>query len=122
VADSIYEVGGTRIYECAGEGPLFKSDRDAVDLISASASANAAWTVVPAVRFDPEFFALRTCLAGEFLQRFVTYDKRIAIMGELPAELRESRALTDFIRECNRGKQIWFVKSREELLDRLAPA
>jgi len=90
--------------------------------ISATASANADSAVVPVSRFHPEFFSLRTRLAGEFFQKFVTYGKRIAILGDIPAELSKSRALIDFITECNRGRHIWFVKSREELIGRLANA
>jgi uncharacterized protein DUF4180 len=118
--DRVYESGGVRIFQCTGEGPLLRTDRDATDLIGALASANAEWAVVPVSRLDPEFLSLRTRLAGEFLQKFVTYGKRIAILGEIPAEFAASRALHDFIVECNRGRQIWFVKSREELGNRLA--
>ncbi len=117
--DRVYELGGVPILECAADGPLFRTDRDAIDLIGAAASANAEWTIVPVARFHPEFFALRTRLAGEFLQKFVTYGKRIAILGEIPSESLQSRALADFITECNRGSQIWFVANREELTERL---
>ena len=118
--DNIFEFGGIRMLECAGDGPLLKSERDAVDLISETTSANAAWAVVPVARFDPDFFSLRTRLAGEFLQKFVAYGRHIAILGEIPDEFSQSRALQDFVRECNRGRHIWFVKSREELNERLA--
>jgi len=118
--DSVYGFGGVRAFECAVDGPPFRTDRDAVDLISATASANADWAVVPVSRFDPEFFSLQSRLAGEFFQKFVTYGKPIAILGDIPAELLKSRALIDFITECNRGRHIWFVKSREELIGRLA--
>ena len=117
--DATYESGGVRIFECAAEGPRLKTERDAVDLISATASANAEWTVVPVSRLDAEFFSLRTQLAGAFLQKFVTYGKRIAIMGDIPAEYMESRALRDFIKECNRGRQIWFVENRDAFAKRL---
>ncbi len=118
--DQVYESGGVRIFECGGEGPLLRSDRDATHLIGEAAGVDAGLTVVPVNRLDPEFFSLRTRLAGEFLQKFVTYGKRIAILGEIPAEFSQSRALHDFIVECNRGQQIWFVHSREELAERLA--
>ena len=117
--DRVYEAGGVRILECEFDGPALKTDRDAVDLIGAAAGAGADWTVVPVSRLDREFFALRTRLAGEFFQKFMTYGKRIAILGDIPEEFSESRALHDFIVECNRGSQIWFVKSREDLKERL---
>lgn len=120
MADRVYESGGVRVLECAADGPSLKTERDAVDLISAAASANADWIVVPVSRLDAEFFSLQTGLAGAFLQKFVTYGKLIAILGDIPGEFSASRALRDFIKECNRGRQIWFVKSREELLERVA--
>ena len=120
MADHVFESVGVRIFECAGDGPLLRTDRDATDLIGAAASANAEWTVVPVSRLDPEFFSLKTRLAGEFLQKFVTYGKRIAIVGEIPADHAQSRALHDFMVECNRGRHIWFVTSHEELANRLA--
>jgi len=52
----------------------------------------------------------------------VTYGKRIAIMGEIPAAFSQSRALHDFMLECNRGGHIWFVLSREDLIIRLSNA
>ena len=120
--DRVYECGSVRVFECTLNGPLLRTDRDAVDLIGASASANAEWTIVPVARFHPEFFALRTRLAGEFLQKFVSYGKHIAILGEIPVQFSQSRALTDFVMECNRGRHIWFVGSHEELAERLANA
>ena len=120
MSDRVYQSGNVRIFECAGHGPPLRSDRDATDLISAAASANADWTLVPVSRLDSEFFFLQTRIAGEFLQKFVTYGKRIAIVGEIPAEYSQSRALHDFIVECNRGRHIWFVNSREDLANRLA--
>ena len=120
--DSVYESVGVRVFECSVDGPRLRTDRDAVDLIGVTASAAGQVTVVPVPRFDPEFFSLRTRLAGDFLQKFVTYGKRIAILGEIPGEFLQSRALTDFITECNRGPHIWFVKSHKELDDRLSNA
>jgi Domain of unknown function (DUF4180) len=119
VPDRVYESSGVRILECAIDGPPLRTDRDAVDLISAAAGANAEWAVVPVSRFDPEFWILRTRLAGDFFQKFVTYGKRIVILGEIPAEFSQSRALHDFVVECNRGRQIWFVKNLDEFRDRL---
>jgi hypothetical protein len=115
-----YESGEIRIFECAAEGPPLKTERDAVDLIGATVEADAEWTVVPVVRLDAEFFLLRTGVAGAFLQKFVTYAKRVAIVGAIPAELMHSGALQDLVTECNRGRQIWFVNSTDELRQRLA--
>ena len=56
------------------------------------------------------------------LQKFVTYQFRVAIIGEISQHLKESSALQDFVYECNRGAQIWFLANHEELDRRLNPS
>lgn len=70
-------------------------------------------------RLDGDFFQLKTRIAGEMLQKFVTYQVRVAILGDISAHLDQSSALRDFVRECNRGDQIWFVADQAELAARL---
>lgn len=122
MSDRVYESGIYLIFECAADGPLLRTDRDAADVISAARSEGATLAVIPVGRLDADLFSLKTRLAGEFLQKFVTYDVRVVILGEIPPQFLDSRALNDFVRECNRGRDIWFVKSREELTDWLAKA
>ena len=65
-----------------------------------------------------EFFILSSGLAGEILQRFVNYDGRIAIFGDYSHYT--SKPLRDFIRESNRGKDVFFVSTEAEAIDKLA--
>jgi hypothetical protein len=39
--------------------------------------------IIPAQRLDPDFFRLRTGVAGEFVQKFVTYRLRLAVVGNV---------------------------------------
>ena len=55
------------------------------------------------------------------LQKFVTYQFRVVILGEISEYLKASSALNDFVRECNRGCQMWFVESRAQLDERANP-
>lgn len=64
-----------------------------------------------------EFFILSSGLAGEILQRFVNYDGRIAIFGDYSHYT--SKPLHDFIRESNRGKDVFFVSTEVEAIDKL---
>ena len=61
-----------------------------------------------------EFFDLSTGIAGEILQKFSTYRKRLAIIGDY--ENIKSKALKDFIYESNKTEQIIFVKTKEEAI------
>jgi len=116
---SVHEIAGVHAFECAIDGPILRTDRDAIDVLSEARSANAQLTIIPVERLDPEIFSLKTRLAAEFLQKFVTYGMRIAIMGEIPAQFLQSVPLRAFVLECNRGRDIWFVGSHQELKERL---
>jgi hypothetical protein len=104
---------------CPGEGKKLRTDRDAVELIGEALQAGARMVVIPVERLDEDFFRLRTGVAGEFIQKFVTYKLRLAIVGDISSYLNESSALRDFVYEANRGQHFWFVDSREALDQRL---
>lgn len=117
--DEKLEIGGVPVLVCAGEGTELKSVRDATDLIGDARSQSAQIVVVPISRFGDEFFDLKTRIAGEFLQKFVTYGLRIVLLGDLSELASKSVALRDFIRESNRGNSIWFLADLAELEHRL---
>ena len=64
-----------------------------------------------------EIFDLSTGIAGEILQKFINYSKKISIVGDYSKYT--SKALKDFIYECNNGNSIYFVPSIEEALFKL---
>ena len=64
-----------------------------------------------------DFFHLSTKLAGEILQKFVTYDVRIAIIGDF--SIYSSQSLKDFIYECNKGKDIFFLTDQNQAIEKL---
>jgi hypothetical protein len=112
-----YELLVVRVLECAA--PL-RNDRDAVQLITAVWENRASLLVIPVECLDEDFFRLSTRIAGEIIQRFVTYRVRVAIVGDISRHVAKSTALRDFVLEANRGDQVWFVTSLEELGQRLA--
>jgi hypothetical protein len=110
---------GIQILECAPAGEKLKSERDAIELIGEAGRCGASLVVIPTERLDDDFLRLRTRIAGEIVQKFVTYRLRLAIVGDISRHVNESSALRDFVREANRGDQVWFVASRKELEKRL---
>jgi hypothetical protein len=111
---------GHRVLICDAEGPLFRGDRDTSDLVAAGFEARAEWIALPVSRLGEEFFRLRTRIAGEMIQKFVNYRFRVAIVGDISEYLKEGVALRDFVAESNRGSQVWFVATLDELRARLA--
>jgi len=64
-----------------------------------------------------DFFLLRTCLAGDILQKFVNYHIKFTKIGDFSNY--QSKSLKDFIYECNHGKDVFFVGSEEEAIEKL---
>ncbi|HEV2171192.1 MAG TPA: DUF4180 domain-containing protein, partial [Candidatus Binatus sp.] len=93
---------------------------DAVDLIGKPFEIRAQWIVIPVECLGDEFFQLKTRIAGELIQKFVQYRRRLAIVGDISLHLAESSALRAFVTEANRGKEVWFVDTVAELDRRLA--
>ncbi|MFA6308944.1 MAG: DUF4180 domain-containing protein [Clostridia bacterium] len=65
-----------------------------------------------------DFFKLSTCIAGEILQKFINYQVKLAIVGDFSGYT--SKPLKDFIYECNNGKDIFFVNTVDEAIQRLS--
>jgi Domain of unknown function (DUF4180) len=121
LATKFYELHGVRVLECVPEGAKLRTYQDAVDLVGKSFEYRATLIVIPVECLDDEFFQLRTRIAGELIQKFVQYRRRLAIVGDILRHLTESSALRAFVVEANRGKDVWFVAGLEELNQRLAP-
>jgi hypothetical protein len=66
----------------------------------------------------PEFFDLRTKLAGELAQRLTVYGVRLACV--VPDLSSQSERFVEYARESNRGERIRFFESREAAEDWLA--
>jgi Domain of unknown function (DUF4180) len=113
--DRSYVLEGVRIFECAAEGTPLRSGRDATDLMSMAWEHRATLVAIPAERLGDDFFRLKTGVAGEIVQKFVNYHLPLAIVGDISRYLDESTALRDFVRESNRGNQVWFVASIDDL-------
>jgi hypothetical protein len=64
---------------------------------------------------NKNFFDLKTKFAGELLQKFSTYHKRLAIIGDF-SDIK-SKAFNDFVYESNKTKQVIFVKTIDEALN-----
>ena len=108
-----------RIMYVDADGPLIRTTDDALDLIGATWGENITLIAVPADRLDPEFWQLRSQLAGDVLQKFVNYEKKVAILGDIEAHLEASQALRDFVWESNRGEHVWFLPDEEALEQRI---
>lgn len=103
-------------------GEVVISDlQSALDLImTVKYETGAARIAIEKAMVVPEFFILSSGIAGEILQKFVTYHVKLAIFGDYSKYT--SKPLHDFIYESNKGRDIFFVASRDEAIEKLANA
>ncbi len=92
--------------------------QSALDLLmTAKYEAETKNIVLAKRQIAPDFFILSTGLAGEILQKFINYGGRLAIYGDFSGYT--SKPLHDFMYESNQGKDVFFVSTEEEAIDRL---
>ena len=120
--EQLHEFHGVRVLELVAEGAPLRTDKDAIEEISRSSPHKPAWVAIPVARLGDDFFQLETRIAGEVLQKFIQYRRRVAIVGDISQHLAASSALRSFVIESHRGRDICFVHDMEELRARFEAA
>lgn len=111
--------GDARVATVALGGAVLAEVRDALDLVGTAAFSGVELIVLAVDQLAPEFFDLKSGLAGEVIQKFVNYRVRLAIVGEIGGDVSE--ALRAFIVESNRGRHVAFVTDLQSALAALGP-
>jgi hypothetical protein len=118
---ALLEYGDEHVLICDRQGDAIDGRQDALDVIGEGLGIGATLIAIPVVRLGAAFFDLRSGLAGEIAQVAVNYHQRLAVVGDIAEHLARSNALRDWVTECNRGNDLWFVASIDELKARLVP-
>ena len=99
--------------------PVITDAQSAIDLLmSAQYDVGSKNIVIPKQLVAEDFFVLSTGLAGEVLQKYVNYGGRMAIYGDYSRYT--SKPLKDFMYESNKGRDFFFVSTRDEAVAALA--
>ncbi|MDF1497669.1 MAG: DUF4180 domain-containing protein [Patescibacteria group bacterium] len=104
-----------QLAELERDGFKIESFSDGLDVMANAGGARKV--IIYKEQMMPEFFDLSTGIAGEILQKFVTYGVQIAIVGDFSEYT--SQSFKDFIFECNNGNSIFFVSSFDEATEYL---
>jgi hypothetical protein len=112
VNDIQTKLHGNGIVEIIDGATILKDSDDFFGILFIN---NCSTVLIKKENIPSDFFDLSTGIAGEILQKFSTYGKRMAILGDF--ENIKSRALKDFIYESNKTKQILFVNTVEKALE-----
>lgn len=101
------------------DGLVITDTQSALDLLmSAKYDAGTENIAIDKRLVADDFFVLSTGLAGAILQKIINYGGRIAIYGDYSRYT--SKPLRDFMYESNKGRDVFFVCTEEEAVDRLA--
>lgn len=112
------EQNGVGCAVVGGDGKVLTDAQSAVDLLmTAKYEGGTKNIAVPKELIAEDFFILSTGLAGEILQKLVNYGGRIAIYGDYSRYT--SKPLKDFMYESNQGKDVFFVATEQEAVERL---
>ena len=113
-----HTINNIPIAEITSDKPVIEKSEDGLDLLGNVYYQGFDRMIVHAPNINPAFFELKNGMAGEVLQKFSNYRMRLAIVGDFSAYT--SKSITDFMYECNNGKQVNFLSSVEEALQKLS--
>jgi hypothetical protein len=103
----IFEYNGQKVAEIISDQIEISNVQDALDLMANADYEGARNMVICEKNFCPDFFDLKTGLAGEILQKYANYHMKLSIVGDFAKY--NSNSLNAFIIECNRGRHIFFT-------------
>ncbi len=114
----IIEINGNVIAVVKSLGIIIQETQDALDLMAEASYMNAQNIIIKEDQLTPLFFDLKSGIAGDILQKFSTYNVRLAIVGDFSKYT--SKSLRDFMFESNKYGRINFVNSFDEAKEKLS--
>ncbi len=113
----IHEKGDRKIAEVTADGILITNAEEALQILADLYYQECDGIILHEQNISPDFFDLKTGLAGEILQKFSNYRMRLAIVGDFGKYPGQS--IKDFIFESNKGRHINFLPSVAEAKEKL---
>jgi hypothetical protein len=113
-----HSINNINIGEIISDEVILKTTDDGLTILGDLYYQGYDKIIIYEKNITPEFFDLKTGIAGEVLQKFAQYRIPLAIVGDFSKYT--SKSIKDFIFESNKGKFINFIASREEALKVLA--
>lgn len=109
-----HHVKGKKIAEVLATDRVINSIEDGLHLLGELYYQDFDKIIIHEKNITPDFFDLKSGIAGEILQKFSNYRVQLAIIGDFSKY--SSKSIQDFIYESNKGRQISFVGSLLEAI------
>ncbi|ROI06948.1 DUF4180 domain-containing protein [Chryseobacterium sp. G0240] len=110
-----HTINGVTIAEIISDTIVIESVQDGLDLMGDVYYQGFDKVIMYEENITPDFFDLKTKIAGEILQKFSNYRIGLTIVGDFSKY--ESKSMKDFIFESNKTQHINFVTMLEEALE-----
>lgn len=114
----IYKINGSKIAEIVSEDIEISNSQDALDMMADFFNQGIKKIILKENNIIPDFFNLKTGLAGDILQKFTNYNFIIAVVGDFSKY--SGKSIKDFIFESNKTGKIIFVNSSDEAKEKLS--
>ena len=111
-----HHINDKKIAEIITNGIILSSTEDGLDLLGNLYYQGFDKIIIHEKNIIPDFFDLKTKIAGDILQKFAQYQMPLMIIGDFSRF--NSKSLNDFIYESNKGDQINFVTSQSAVINK----
>lgn len=109
-----HNIDNTKVAEIITDKVILRSTEDGLDLLGNLYYQGFDKIIIHEKNITPEFFDLKTKIAGKILQKFAQYQMPLIIVGDFSKY--KSKSLNDFIFESNKSQQINFIKDLSNIL------
>lgn len=109
-----HNIDNTKVAEIITDKVILRSTEDGLELLGNLYYQGFDKIIIHEKNITPEFFDLRTKIAGEILQKFAQYQMPLIIVGDFSKY--KSKSLNDFIFESSKSKQINFIEDLSNIL------
>jgi hypothetical protein len=110
-----HNINDKKIAEIISDEIILSTIEDGLDLLGNLYYQGFDKIIIHERNILPDFFDLKTKIAGDILQKFTQYQMPLIIVGDFSKF--NSTSLNDFIFESNKGKHINFVTSTIEAIN-----
>lgn len=114
---STHILNDLEIAEVTASAIIINTAEDGLDLLGNLYYQGFERIVIYEKNITPAFFELKNGLAGEILQKFSNYRIRLIIVGNFNYT---SQSIKDFIYESNKGKQVNFLPTITDALNKFS--
>lgn len=110
-----HNINDIKIAEVISDEILIQSAQDGLDLMGNIYYQGFDKVILYEKNITPDFFDLKTKIAGEILQKFSNYRIGLAVVGDFSKY--ESKSMKDFIFESNKTGHVSFVETVEKAVE-----